>query len=124
MFIKPAYAQSLGGAGNGIVEFLVPVIAIGAIMWFLVIRPQRQQQKKRDQTLSKIRRNDIVVTGGGIIGRVTKIIDDSEIEIMISAETKVKILRSLIADVRVRGEPIKSEKSSPKKDDILEKEGE
>jgi len=115
MFITPAYAQSAGGAGGGIIELLFPLILVGGIMWFLVLRPQRQQQKARDEMLSNVRRNDTVVTGGGIIGKVTKVIDETEVEVQISPDTKVKILRSMLADVRVKGEPAKADKSAKDK---------
>lgn len=111
MFITPAYAQSAGGAGGGIIELLFPLILVGGIMWFLVLRPQRQQQKKREEMLSNIRRNDTVVTGGGIVGKVTKVIDETEVEVQIAPDTKVKILRSMLADVRVKGEPAKADKA-------------
>jgi len=107
MFITPAYAQSAGGAGGGIFELMVPLVLVAGIMWFLVIRPQRAQQKARAEMLANIRRNDTVITGGGIIGKVTKVVDDAEVEIQIATDVKIKVLRSLLADVRVKGEPVK-----------------
>jgi len=108
MFITPAYAQSAGGGGGSLVELLFPLILVGGIMWFLVIRPQRQAAKARSEMLDGIRRNDTVVTGGGIVGKVTKVSDDAELEIQIAPDVKVKVLRSLIADVRVKGQPVKA----------------
>ncbi|MEE9313316.1 MAG: preprotein translocase subunit YajC [Rhizobiaceae bacterium] len=127
MFITPAYAQSAGGsAGGGIIELLFPLVLVGGIMWFLVIRPQRQQQKAREEMLNNVRRNDTVVTSGGIVGKVIKVIDDSEVEVQIAPDVKVRIMRSMLADVRVKGEPVNdnkkaavkkpaSKKKSPKK---------
>ena len=109
MFITPAYAQGAGGAGGSILELLFPLILVGGIMWFLVIRPQRQAAKAREEMLGSVRRNDTVITGGGIVGKVTKVIDDTELEVQIAPDVKVKILRSLIADVRVKGQPAKAE---------------
>ena len=117
MFITPAYAQSVGGAGGGIIELLFPLILVGGIMWFLVLRPQRQQQKKREEMLSNVRRNDTVVKGGGIVGKGTKVIDETEVEVLIAPDTKIKVLRSMLADVRVKGEPVtagKAEKPAKK----------
>ena len=108
MFITPAYAQSAGGGGGSIVELLFPLILVGGIMWFLVIRPQRQAAKAREEMLGSIRRNDTVITGGGIVGKVTKIIDDAELEVQIATDVKVKIMRHRIADVRVKGQPAKA----------------
>ncbi len=118
MFITPAYAQSAGGAGGGIMELLFPLILVGVIMWFLVIRPQRQQAKQREEMLGSVKRNDTVVTGGGVVGKVTKVIDDAEIEVQIAPDVKVRVLRSMIADVRVKGAVAKDEpadKSEPTK---------
>lgn len=114
MFITPAYAQSFGGAGGGVIELLFPLILVGAIMWFLVIRPQRQQQKQREEMLSNIRRNDSIVTGGGVVGKVTKVVDDAEVEVQIAPDVKVRVLRSMIADVRVKGEPVNDNAASAK----------
>ncbi|MGI9366313.1 MAG: preprotein translocase subunit YajC [Rhizobiaceae bacterium] len=113
MFITPAYAQSVGGAGGGILELLFPLILVGGIMWFLVIRPQRQQQKARAEMLSNIRRNDTVVTGGGLVGKVTKVIDDAEVEVQIAPDVKVRAMRSMLADVRVKGDAPKNDNAKP-----------
>jgi len=114
MFITPAYAQSIGGAGGGIFELLFPLILVGGIMWFLVIRPQRQQQKQRAEMLSNVRRNDTVVTGGGLVGKVTKVIDDTEVEVQIAPDVKVRAMRSMLADVRVKGDPPKNDNQPAK----------
>lgn len=116
MFITPAYAQSVGGAGGGILELLFPLILVGGIMWFLVIRPQRQQQKARAEMLSNIRRNDTVVTGGGLVGKVTKVIDDAEVEVQIAPDVKVRAMRSMLADVRVKGDTPKNDNAKPAAD--------
>ena len=108
MFITPAYAQSLGG-GAGIVEMLLPFVLIFIIMYFLILRPQRQQAKRREEMLKAIRRGDTVVTNGGIIGKVSKVVDDSEVELQIADGVKVRALRSLIAEVRTKGEPVAGE---------------
>ena len=108
MFITPAYAEA--GAAPGGSEFLIsllPFVLIFVIMWFLIIRPQRQQMKRREEMLAAVRRNDTVVTGGGVIGKVTKVVEgDAEVEVEIAQGVKVKVLRSMIADVRVKGEPV------------------
>ena len=109
MFITPAFAQSAGGAGGGILELMFPLIMVGVIMWFLVIRPQRAQAKSRAEMLAGVKRSDTVITGGGVVGKVTKVIDETEIEVQIAPDVKVRVLRSMIADVRVRGEVVKSE---------------
>jgi preprotein translocase subunit YajC len=75
-------------------------------MYFLIIRPQRGAAKKRDEMLRNIRRGDTVVTGGGIIAKVTKVMDNGELEVQISEQTKIRVLQSMIADVRTKGEPV------------------
>jgi preprotein translocase subunit YajC len=104
MFVTPAFAQTAGGTPDMLISVL-PFVLIFVIMYFLIIRPQRQQLKKRGEMLAAIRRGDTVVTGGGFIGKVTKAADD-ELEIDLGGGTKVTALRATIADVRVRGEPV------------------
>jgi len=108
MFVTPAHAQSLlGGGGSEMVMSILPFLLIFVIMYFLIIRPQRTQMKKREEMLKNVRRGDQVVTGGGILGKVTKVIDDAELEVEIADGVKIKLIRSLIADVRVKSEPVK-----------------
>ena len=110
MWVTPAYAQSLGG-GAGIVEMLLPFVLIFIIMYFLILRPQRQQMKRREEMLKAVRRGDTVVTNGGIVGKVTKVVDDNEVELQIADGVKVRAIRSLIAEVRTKGEPVAGETS-------------
>lgn len=106
MFVTPAYAQAASPAGGpDLIMSLLPFVLIFVIMYFLLIRPQRQQMKKREEMLAAIRRNDTVVTGGGVVGKVTKVIDDNELEVEIAANTKVRVVRAMVAEVRVKGEP-------------------
>jgi len=106
MFVTPAYAQAAGPAGGAdLIMSLLPFVLIFVIMYFLLIRPQRQQMKKREEMLGAIRRNDTVVTGGGVVAKVTKVVDDNEVEVEIAQGVKVRVVRSMIADVRIKGEP-------------------
>ena len=111
MFVTPAYAQAAGGAPDIFVSIL-PFLLIFVIMYFLIIRPQRTQLKKRTEMLTAIRRGDTVVTGGGLIGKVTKVIDDNELEIDLGNGLKVTSLRAMIADVRVKGEPVANQNAN------------
>ena len=86
---------------------ILPFLLIFVIMYFLIIRPQRTQMKKREEMLKNVRRGDQVVTGGGFIGKVTKVFDNDELEIEIAEGVKVRSVRSLIADVRTKSEPVK-----------------
>lgn len=105
MFVTPAYAQGVGATPDMFVSIL-PFVLIFVIMYFLIIRPQRAQMKKRGEMLSNIRRGDTVVTGGGLIGKVTKVVDDNELEVDLGNGVKVTALRATISDVRVKGEPV------------------
>jgi preprotein translocase subunit YajC len=109
MFITPAYAQDAGGGDLFIT--LLPFILIFVIMYMLIIRPQRQAAKRRQEMLASIRRGDTVITGGGLIGKVTKVIDDNELELQIADGVKVRAQRGLIYDVRAKAEPVKSSAS-------------
>ena len=101
MFISPAYAQSVGG-GFGLAN-LLPLVLIFVIMYFLMIRPQQQKVKKHKQMVSTLRRGDQVVTQGGLIGRVSKVKDDSEIEVDLG-DVKVRVVRSTVAQVITKTE--------------------
>jgi len=106
MFVTPAYAQS-SAASPDIFISILPFVLIFVIMYFLIIRPQRTQMKKRTEMLQTIRRGDTVVTGGGLVGKVTKVAsDDNELEVDLGNGVKVTALRHTIADVRVKGEPV------------------
>lgn len=105
MFVTPAYAQGVGATPDMFVSIL-PFVLIFVIMYFLIIRPQRTQMKKRGEMLAAIRRGDTVVTGGGLVGKVTKVIDDNELEVDLGNGVRVTALRATISDVRVKGEPV------------------
>ena len=105
MFVTPAYAQGVGATPDVFISIL-PFVLIFVIMYFLIIRPQRTQMKKRGEMLAAIRRGDTVVTGGGFVGKVTKVVDDNELEVDLGNGLQVTAVRSTIADVRVKGEPV------------------
>ena len=107
--ITPAFAQSLGGAGGTdmLIQF-VPFVLIFVIMWFLIIRPQQKRAKSHQELIKNVRRGDTVVTSGGIIGKVSKVIDDAEIEVEIADGVRIRLIRGMITDVRAKGEPVKS----------------
>lgn len=106
MFVSPAYAQALGGAsaGSAITQF-VPLILIFAIMYFLLIRPQQKKAKEHRAMIEALRRGDQVITQGGIIGKVTHVREDGELEVEIATGVKVRILKGTIAQVLSKTEP-------------------
>ncbi|MCA1365983.1 preprotein translocase subunit YajC [Ensifer aridi] len=109
MFVTEAFAQTATPAAGGadILMSILPFLLIFVVMYFLIIRPQRAQMKRREELLKNIRRGDQVVTGGGIVGKVTKVVDDAELEVEIADGIKVRVVRSGISEVRVKGEPVK-----------------
>ena len=113
MNASPILAQGIGGGGA--FDLLVPLVVMFVIMYFLIIRPQRQQAKKRSEMLAAVRRNDTVVTGGGMLAKVTKVIDDNEVEIEIAKDVRVRVLRSMLSDVRVKGAPVAANSDKPAK---------
>lgn len=106
--ITPAFAQAAGGGTNDIIMSLVPFVLIFVIMWFLIIRPQQKRVKTHQEMIKNVRRGDTIVTSGGILAKVTKVLDDAEIEAEIADGVRVRILKGMVQDVRSKGEPVKS----------------
>jgi preprotein translocase subunit YajC len=106
--ITPAFAQFGGAGSSDMLMSLVPFVLIFVIMWFLIIRPQQKRVKSHQEMLKNVRRGDTVVTSGGIIAKVSKVIDDAEIEVEIADGVRVKLVKSMIQDVRSKSEPVKS----------------
>lgn len=110
MFVTPAFAQTaVPGMGGDFLTMIGPLVMIMVIFYFLLIRPQQRKVKEHQDMVSKVQRGDTVVTNGGLIGRVTKVIDDKEIQVEIAENVKVRVVRSAIGDVRAKGEPVKDE---------------
>ena len=105
MFISPAYAQGAGAGGDPF-GFLIPMVLIFVVFWFLLIRPQQKRAKQHREMLAAIRRGDKVVTNGGIIGTVTKVIDDGELMVEIAEGIRVRVQRGMVAQVRSKTEPV------------------
>ncbi|HEX8417270.1 MAG TPA: preprotein translocase subunit YajC [Methylobacterium sp.] len=109
--ITPAFAQGAGPAAGGadIALQVVPFILIFVIMYFLILRPQQRRVKEHQNLVKNVRRDDTIVTSGGIVGRVTKVADEmAEIEVEIAPNVRVKVVRTMITEVRVKGGPVKA----------------
>ncbi len=111
----PAFAQTAAGSGGGIdiVMQMAPFGAILVIMYFLLLRPQQRKAKLHQEMIANVRRGDIVVTTGGLIGKVSKAVDASELELEIAPNVRVRVARPMISEVRAKGEPVKD--ASPAK---------
>jgi preprotein translocase subunit YajC len=120
MWISPAFAQAAAtpsaGAGDFFVQ-LVPLFLIIGIMYFLVLRPQQQRVKAHQALVAAVKRGDIVVTGGGIIGKVIKVLENEEVLVEIAEDVRIKIVKGTIADVRSKGEPTAVSDKSKNDDD-------
>jgi len=113
MFITPAFAQSglFGGDSNMLVQFM-PLILIIVIMYFLILRPQQQKVKQHQAMIKALRRGDTVVTNGGLLAKVTKVVDDDQIEVEIADGVRVRQMRAMVSDVRAKGEPVKDDSAA------------
>ncbi|MGZ8997672.1 MAG: preprotein translocase subunit YajC [Allosphingosinicella sp.] len=104
MFASPAYA-SAGAASSGTAGFVMnvlPLLLIFVIFYMLLIRPQQRRMKQHQAMVGAVKRNDTAVTNGGLIGKVTKV-DENEVELEIASGVKVKVVKSMLSDVRPFG---------------------
>src|SRR3978361_745740 len=117
MLITPAFAQAAGGGDtNSMMMSLLPFALIFVIMYFLILRPQQKKVKDHGELVKNIRRGDTVVTSGGLVGKVTKVVDDDQIEFEISDGVRGGQVRRMMPDGRAGGEPAK-EKAEIAKDE-------
>jgi len=89
--------------GASFAQSFLPILLIGVIFYFLLIRPQNQRMKAHRQMLSEVSRGDTIVTNGGLIGKVKKVNDD-ELTVDFNGN-EMKVIRSMIADVRNKTTP-------------------
>jgi preprotein translocase subunit YajC len=116
MFITPAFAQGgpfgLSGDSSSMIVQFMPLILIIVIMYFLILRPQQQRVKRHQEMVKALRRGDSVVTNGGLVGKVTKVVDDEQIEVEIADGVRVRQMRSMVSEVRAKSEPVKDDSAS------------
>jgi preprotein translocase subunit YajC len=102
----PAFAQTAAAPGGGdLLMQMLPFVLIFVIMYFLLIRPQQKRVKAHQEMIKNVRRGDTVILNSGMIAKVTKVIDDAEAEVEIADGVRVKVIKSMIADVRNKTEP-------------------
>lgn len=112
MFVTPAFAQSAAeplGASGFLIQF-APFILIFVIMYFLLIRPQQRRAATHKEMIKNLRRGDVVVMTGGLIGRISKVVDDNELVLDVGeggTKTQVRVARAFVQDLRTKGEPVK-----------------
>ncbi|MDR4305189.1 preprotein translocase subunit YajC [Chelatococcus sambhunathii] len=112
MFVTPAFAQGAPAAAPGGADFLIqllPFLLIFVIMYFLILRPQQKRVKEHREMIKNVRRGDTIVTAGGIIAKVVKVTDDSEVQIEIADNVRARLSRAMISEVKTKGEPVKTD---------------
>jgi preprotein translocase subunit YajC len=107
MFATPAYAQAAGAAGQGGGTFammlqILPLILIFVVFYFLMIRPQQRRMRALQDSVRSVKKGDTVVTAGGLIGKVTKV-DETEVELELGPQVKVRAIKATLAEVRPLG---------------------
>ncbi|MDE0175362.1 MAG: preprotein translocase subunit YajC [Defluviicoccus sp.] len=103
MLISPAFAQDGGGLGG--IEPLIPLVLIFVVFYFLLIRPQQKKAKAHREMIAGLRRGDRVVTSGGIVGQVQRVIGDSELSVEIAEGVRVRVMRAMVAELVAKPEP-------------------
>ena len=103
MFISPAYAQGAGGGGFDIMT-LLPLVLIFVVFYFLLIRPQQKKAKDHRTMLGQLHRGDKVVTNGGIVGQIRKVISENELDLEIANGVRVRVVRSMISTLYARSD--------------------
>jgi preprotein translocase subunit YajC len=125
MLITPAYAQAAGGGGSDMLVQIAPLALIFVVFYFFLIRPQQQKAKQTRAMLDAVRRGDRVVTAGGIIGTVAKVVNNDEVQVDIADNVRVRVVRSTITQVLARTEPVAAKDGKDAADnDAAPKEGE
>lgn len=102
MFISAAHAAAAAPAAANPLTSLAPLIMIFVIFYFLLIRPQQQARKKHLEMVTAVKRGDVVVTAGGIVGKVTKVLDDTELMVELADGVAVKVVKATLSDVRTK----------------------
>ena len=106
MFATPAYAQAAGtaaqGGSAGAIVTMLPLVLIFVVFYFLMIRPQQKRMKALQDAVGGVKKGDTVVTAGGLIGKVTKV-DETEVEIELGTNVKVRAIKATLAEVRPLG---------------------
>ncbi len=104
MLISPAYAQAAEDGGAGMIQ-LLPLVLIFVVFYFLLIRPQQRKAKAHRSMADGLKRGYRVVTGGGLIGTVSKVLSDNELQVEIAEGVRVKVMRHTIQEIVSKSQP-------------------
>ena len=121
-----AYARRITDEGlwtrTRLIQFL-PLVLIFVVFYFLLIRPQQKKQKDHRAMLDALRRGDRIVTGGGILGTVSKVVSPEEVEVDLAPNVRVRVLRSTITSVLAKPDPAAAREAAKERDAAKEAEG-
>jgi preprotein translocase subunit YajC len=112
MFVTPAFAQTGSPLSGDMISMLIPFALIIVMMYFLILRPQQKRVREHNDLVKNLRRGDTVISSGGLVGKVTKVVDDEQIEVEIADGVRVRQVRSMVSGVRAKGEPVKDDAKS------------
>jgi preprotein translocase subunit YajC len=108
MFISPAFAQAGQTPGaNDMFITLFPILLMILVFYFLLIRPQQRKMRDHQQIVKNVRRGDSIVTSGGLVGKISKVVDDNEVLVDLAENVQVRLMKNAISEVRTKGEPVK-----------------
>ena len=117
----PVFAQAAGGGGDMIVS-LLPLVLIFVVFYFLLIRPQQKKMKEHKNMVEALRRGDRVITAGGIYGKVSKVINENELQVEIAEGVRVRVQRHTISTVLSKTDPAAQSSKSVEHDEADDEE--
>ena len=94
---------------------LLPIVLIFVVFYFSADPPAAEEDEEHREMLAALRRGDRIVTGGGIIGTITKVVDDDEVQVEIAEGVRVRVQRPTISGVLAKTEPAPQSKEPPKR---------
>ncbi|TNE42223.1 MAG: preprotein translocase subunit YajC [Alphaproteobacteria bacterium] len=112
MYMSLTIAQATGGSQPGGLLSILPFVLIFVVFYFLLIRPQQKRAQQHQDMVKAVRRGDVVVTGGGLVGKVTKVVDDNEVVIELAEGVRVRAVKTTLSDVRSKTEPADAKASA------------
>ncbi len=99
MFATPAWAQEASRSGLGDYSILFPLVAVFVIFYFLIIRPQNKRVRAHREMIGNLRRGDVVVTAGGMIGKIYRLSGEQECIVELAEGIRVRVLKATISDL-------------------------
>jgi len=112
MFISEAWADAAAGPAGFDFMSMLPLVLIFVVFYFLMIRPQQKKMKEHREMLNQVARGDRVVTGGGIIGTVKKVVDEHEVKVEIADGVEVLVAKATISQVVAKTSTVASKTKS------------